>query len=92
MLKVSHQAIALKYLQDLLDLLEADWDADYADGALLIKHPTGQFLLNYHGTMDQLWLSSPVTGAHHFSYSSDRWLCTRTNRELKDVLGQDLNA
>ncbi len=87
-----YQSIALKYLQDLCDALENDWDADYTEGALLIKHPLGQFLLNYHGTMDQIWLSSPITGAHHFSYDAPKWLCTRTKAELENVLRQDLHA
>jgi frataxin-like iron-binding protein CyaY len=87
-----HQTIALKYLQDLCDTLENNWDADYTEGALLIQHIKGQFLLNYHGTMDQIWFSSPITGAHHFSYRSLQWLCTRTNRELESVLRQDLDA
>lgn len=87
-----NQNIAFQYLQDLSDELEDEWDTDYTTGALLIEHPNGQFLLNYHGVMDQLWLSSPTTGAHHFSYRQGRWLCTRTDRLLKDVLRQDLNA
>lgn len=88
----AHKTIALNYLSDLCDALENDQDADYTDGALLLKHPKGQFLLNYHGVMDQIWLSSPVTGAHHFSYKASKWLCTRTNRELESVLRQDLDA
>lgn len=87
-----HQTIAFKYLQDLCDTLENNWDTDYTEGALLIQHPKGQFLLNYHGTMDQIWFSSPITGAHHFSYHSLQWLCTRTDRELEGILRQDLDA
>lgn len=87
-----YKTIALQYLQDLWDFLEDDWDTDYTEGALLIKHPKGQFLLNYHGTMDQIWFSSPITGAHHFFYKAPKWLCTRTHRELESILRQDLNA
>ena len=87
-----HQNIALKYLSDLCDILEKDHDADYTSGALMISHAKGQFLLNYHGTMDQIWLSSPVSGAHHFSYQNIQWLCTRSNRTLEEVLRTDLDA
>lgn len=87
-----HKAIAFKYLQDLCDILEHDWDADYTEGTLAIEHPKGQFLLNYHGIMDQIWMSSPITGAHHFVYDAQQWLCTRTKRELENLLRQDLNA
>ena len=87
-----HKTIAFKYLQDLSDTLENDWDADYVEGTLLIRCAKGQFLLNYHGTMEQIWFSSPITGAHHFSYRSGKWLCTRTDKELESVLRQDLDA
>jgi len=87
-----HQSIALQYLQDLCDDLEDTWDADYTEGALLIGHSKGQFLLNYHGTMDQIWLSSPISGAHHFSCKDSKWVCTRTNKELLNILESDLNA
>lgn len=87
-----NKAAAFKYLQDLCDKFEHDWDTDYTEGALIIEHPKGQFLLNYHGTMDQIWLSSPITGAHHFIYNSHQWLCTRTQKELESILRQDLNA
>jgi iron donor protein CyaY len=89
---VTYQTIAFTYLQELADTLENNWDVDYIEGALLIRCPQAQFLLNYHGVMDQIWLSSPISGAHHFSYRCGKWLCTRTDRELESVLRQDLNA
>ncbi len=87
-----HQAIALQYLSDLSDILENSYDADYVGGSLLINHTKGQFLLNYHGVMDQIWLSSPLSGAHHFVYQDDQWICTRTGRDLEDILRNDLDA
>jgi iron donor protein CyaY len=87
-----HKTIALKYLSDLSDFLENDYDTDHSEDSLLIKHAKGQFLLNYHGVMDQIWLSSPVSGAHHFSYQDNEWLCTRTGRALEYILRNDLNA
>lgn len=89
---MAHQTIAFTYLQELADTLENNWDVDYIEGTLLIRCPQAQLLLNYHGVMDQIWLSSPISGAHHFSYRSGKWLCTRTDRELESILRQDLNA
>ena len=83
---------ALKYLSNLCDTLEDDYDVDYTEGSLVINHTNGIFLLNYHGTMDQIWLSSPISGAHHFVYISPQWLCTRSNRDLEEVLRNDLDA
>ena len=87
-----HQTIALNYLSNLCDTLENSYDADYACGALVINHQKGHFLLNYHGTMDQIWLSSPLSGAHHFCYQKSQWLCTRTNEPLEKILRKDLDA
>ncbi|MCX7344031.1 MAG: iron donor protein CyaY [Proteobacteria bacterium] len=87
-----HKAIALKYLSDLSDLLESGYDVDHSQDALLINHAKGQFLLNYHGVMDQIWLSSPLSGAHHFAYQDNQWLCTRTGSALEDILRHDLDA
>lgn len=87
-----HKAKALKYLSDLCDSLEDSYDADYANDNLVIQHTSGQFLLNYHGTMDQIWLSSPLSGAHHFIYKNGQWLCTRTSNTIDAILKEDLNA
>lgn len=87
-----HKAIASKFLQDLCEKLEKDWDADYTEGMLLISTSHGQFLLNYHGVMDQIWLSSPISGAHHFAHKKGLWLCTRSGKDLETILKQDINA
>ena len=50
----------------------------------------GQFLLNFHGPTQQLWLSSPVTGAHHFAYDNGQWICTKSAAEFYDMLEREL--
>lgn len=85
------RAIAIQTLQEYSDKFENDFDLDVDGDFLKINHPNGQFLLNYHPTLDQLWLASPLTGAHHFRYENV-WLCTRTSRTLAEILEKDLYA
>ena len=41
----------------------------------------GQYVLNKHAPNRELWLSSPVSGAWHFSSSEDgEWISTREPR------------
>jgi frataxin-like iron-binding protein CyaY len=82
---------AMQILEKYADTLENDFDLDLDGDFLKITHPKGQFLLNYHPTLDQLWLASPLTGAHHFRYENI-WLCTRTGKTLEEILLKDLYA
>lgn len=85
------RSIAIETLQKYADKFENDFDLDVDGDFLTINNSNGQFLLNYHPTLDQLWLASPLTGAHHFRYESD-WLCTRTGKTLEAILQKDLYA
>lgn len=85
------RTIAMHALQEYADKLENDFDLDIDGDFLKITHPKGQFLLNYHPTLNQLWLSSPLSGAHHFHYTNE-WLCTRSGKNLSEILQNDLYA
>ncbi|MGE5502786.1 MAG: iron donor protein CyaY [Actinomycetota bacterium] len=37
----------------------------------------GQYVINKHGPMRQIWLSSPVSGAAHFDWTGTDWRSTR---------------
>ncbi len=67
-------------------------EVDETSEGLSILANSGQYLLNYHSVTDQLWLSSPVSGAHHFHCKGNDWLCTRTNKSLTVLLQQELNS
>lgn len=85
------RTIAMHTLQEYADKLENDFDLDIDGDFLKITHPKGQFLLNYHPTLNQLWLASPLSGAHHFHYTVE-WLCTRSGKSLSEILQNDLYA
>ena len=93
-LHTKHKYEAEKFMACLADVLMSveALDVDEISEGLSIIVPAGQYLLNYHGVAQQLWLSSPTTGAHHFDYQDSGWVCTRTHQPLLNVLGQELAA
>jgi frataxin len=46
----------------------------------------GTYVLNKHAPMQQLWLSSPRSGAHHFAWDGQRWASTRGGPDLMSLL------
>lgn len=88
--------LAEKTLQQLSDTLEeADpegaLDIDFNNGILTIELPDGgQYVINRHNASGQIWLSSPKSGASHFSYQEREWVDSKGNR-LKALLQKELH-
>lgn len=71
-----------------LDTIEVDYDGKI----LQICLPDGkQYLINFHGPSNQLWVSSPFSGAHHFEHKKGNWQSTRANIDLKSLLKLEFN-
>ncbi len=89
-----HRSLAQETFESICDKLEImfNFDVDIETEKLSVATPKGTFLMNYHGVMDQIWLSSPLTGAHHFALIDSKWQCTRSQQLLEDVLLQDLES
>jgi len=83
-------------LMDKIDEALGDQlDIDLEAGVLTIELETGaQYLINKHGPMRQLWLSSPVSGAGHYDYDATRgaWIDSRSGENLIALLGTELGA
>jgi frataxin len=84
----------LATLEDVLE--EADQagfiDLEAAGSTLTVSLDDGkQFVVSKHAPTRQLWLSSPFSGAHHFTYDAEKrdWLLT-DGRSLKQVLDSEL--
>lgn len=76
-------------LQDLFD--EKGLEDSFLNGLeLIVKSPSGTYQINYHGVTDQIWLSSPLTGAHHFEYKNDTWISTRSKQSLNEILFSEI--
>jgi len=83
---------ALKTLDTLFEQLEKAGFHCECDGySLAIDLPDGRhYLLNYHGVTHQIWLASPLTGAHHFRLQDGRWVSTRETGGLTTLLETEL--
>jgi CyaY protein len=82
---------AYKTLNELLEKLEEnDIDAECDGHSLSFEINERCYLLNYHGVAGQIWLSSPVTGAHHFRLEKKGWVSIRNNDHLVSLLEKEL--
>ena len=53
-------------------------DVDMQGGILTLGIPGGgQYVLNKHRPNREIWLSSPVSGAFHFTHVDGKWISTR---------------
>ena len=92
---------ALDTLDEIFNLVESNFDnfeVDYEDENLRIDslEGGGTFIVSIHSPTSQIWLSSPISGAHHFesnSTDSVEWISTRdTNINLKQLIIKELGA
>ena len=92
---------ASETLDDIFNLVESKFDnyeVDYENENLRIDSLEGKgtFIVSIHTPTSQVWLSSPVSGAHHFeskSPESIEWISTRDeNINLKQLIIKELGA
>lgn len=88
---------AMKHTMDDLfsrcdDVLGEQADLSY-DGSVLsiVFDAGGTAVINVHQASGQIWVSSPVSGAHHFSLREDgTWASTTTT--LAQIMEQDFGV
>ena len=92
---------ASETLDEIFNLVESKFDnyeVDYEDENLRIDSLEGKgtFIVSIHTPTSQIWLSSPISGAHHFeNRSSDSidWVSTRdANINLKQLIINELGS
>jgi iron donor protein CyaY len=83
---------AFKTLNILFEQLEkAGFDCECDGHSLAFDSLDGRpYLLNYHGVTQQIWLASPLTGAHHFRLQNSHWISTRGTDDLMTLLETEL--
>ncbi len=98
---IEFKKIALETLDDIFNLVESNFDnyeVDYEDENLKIESLEGKgtFIVSIHTPTSQIWLSSPISGAHHFesrSSESIEWISTRdANINLKQIIIKELGS
>ena len=94
------QNLAKKTLDDIFNLAEKkshDFDVDYEGENLIIEINNLTFVLSIHNPTQQIWMSSPVSGAHHFEYKEQgselKWISTRDSSiTLLEKLDTELSS
>ncbi|MCW9033276.1 MAG: iron donor protein CyaY [Rhodospirillales bacterium] len=85
-------------LENMLDTIENNlgdfMDVDLVSGILKIElDEGGEYVINLHAPNQQIWMSSPVSGATHYSYdeASETWVSTKGEADLMEVLAAELS-
>ena len=94
------QNLAKKTLDAIFNLAETksqDFDVDFEGENLIIEVNNSTFVLSIHNPTQQIWMSSPLSGAHHFEYKEDgsehKWISTRDNSvNLLEKLDMELSS
>ena len=81
--------LAKKAFDNIFNLVEEkyqDFDVDYDGENLIIEVNNSTFVLSIHNPMSQIWLSSPVSGAHHFELKKSDEGCEWMNTRDESIL------
>jgi len=90
--------LAEKMIEFLFDAIDEaigdDADVDLENGILTVELEDGrQYVINKHSPNQQIWLSSPISGAAHYKYddATTAWISTRSSDVLLDVLSAEMS-
>ena len=88
---------AQKTLNEIFTLIENDYknfDVDFQDENLVIEIDDLTYIISIHNLTSQIWVSSPKSGAHHFTLNqSNIWVGTRDkNLNLFDLLKSEFKS
>ena len=88
---------AEKTIETLFDAIERELgdiaDVDLEGGILNVELDDGRvYIINKHTPNRQIWLSSPLSGAHHFALDAGtkEWASTRDSALLHKMLEDEL--
>ncbi|HET6160473.1 MAG TPA: iron donor protein CyaY [Dongiaceae bacterium] len=96
--QVQFERRAAEILESLFEQIEdqlGDWlDVEMTGGILQLELPDGgAYVINKHGPNQEIWLSSPKSGAWHFGSDDGAfWRSTRGAEELPALLAGELAA
>ena len=88
------ESLANGLLAALEEGIGAHADAELQGGILTVEGAEGTWVINKHAPTQQIWLSSPQSGARHYAYdaSSGQWKDTRGGTDLIAHLSGELGV
>jgi frataxin len=92
------ESLADSLLAALEEGIGSDADAELQGGVLTVERDSksrgGTWLVNKHAPTQQIWLSSPQSGARHYAYDagSGQWKDTRGGPDLITHLSGELGV
>lgn len=89
-------SIAKKIIEDLSSKIESidlqcKLEIDFLDDVLTIDSPSGQFVVNQNAPVEQIWLSSPISGPHHFKCVDGAWV-NKEGQNLHIILPSEISV
>ena len=87
--------VAINHLEELFEAMDQQYGDKYEiefDGeSINIPLVNGMIIINLHGPMQQIWLASPVSGAHHYGFDGQQWRNTREeDKSITKIINHDL--
>ena len=85
---------AKSVLEDVANMFEyRGFDVEWRGEALYIEPEEERKIcvIYAHNTTQQIWLSSPLFGAYHFTLADNNWLCTRSGEKLQNILAKEFS-
>lgn len=86
---LAEQTIA--FLADIIEAQDKECliEIDFQSDILTLTTNEGIFVINKHSAAKEIWLSSPISGPHHFCYTHSRWQ-SKANKDLLLILEEEL--
>jgi frataxin len=88
------ESLADSLLAALEEKVGAHGDAELQGGVLTIEGGDGTWVINKHAPTQQIWLSSPQSGARHYAFDAGarQWKDTRGGADLLALLSAELGV
>ena len=84
---------AIATIADIIEAKDNDGfiDIDFQGDILNITTKHGIFVINKHSAAKEIWLSSPISGPHHFAYVEGKWK-SKALVDLMELLANELQV
>ena len=92
--KSFHSRVATLVDQIMMSIEEGDSrnlvDLDYSNEVLTIEIDSDIYVINKQSFLREVWLSSPISGPHHFSYKDNKWKNSQS-QDIYSILSEEIS-